>query len=167
MNKYFLFSYFFYFIALRCYKIKVKNMIDPTKKRIGDWLVTAFEGGSNYWYTITEKINPEKITFIMEKGELKTPLTLPTNKEELKKFKKETYYHGIYDCILNGGILFISDVDDGYVKETLSLDKIYASLELIKKERPEIWRRLINDRYDAGDADIFLQMVLFKEIVYS
>ena len=123
----------------------IKNQFKETPEYneiINDLLITAMEGGSNYWYGIEEKL-------------------LPDNKEA----------KGIYPSdvvIKHKGELIIGDVeglDDTLGKVTL--DRCYKALELVLINDPEMYVRIMTGDYDASDADVFFQYAVMKEVVYG
>jgi hypothetical protein len=101
-------------------------------------LVTALEGGSNYWYTITSKYPKDvhPVDFI------------------INNLDKE---------------LVISDVENKEVLGSITYQKCEEGLILLKEQYPDIYENCMDEEssFDADDADIFLQLVVMKEVVYG
>lgn len=144
-----------------------------TKEDIIDILVTALEGGSNYWYLMDL---PENIKSYGEtKSEAVGEYILQGGSIDF--YDREEYYD-IKDS-LNNGDYNIGDSEDmidqkSYnedIEETklgyLDMDKILDGITKIKSEYPEIWRNILLENADAGDADVFLQLCVMGEVVYG
>lgn len=62
----------------------------------------------------------------------------------------------------------IREVSEGE-GETLVLD--LAALKkgwiLLKQKYPKIYKRVIDESWDASDADIFLQLALFDKVIFG
>ena len=110
-------------------------------ERIGDLLTGAFEGGSNYWYSITEYINPTN-----EKVEFKC--------SELPLLK---------DC----GVM-IGDLEDEDAKPILlNREALVKGLKVLEEKYVWHLNNFLDESDDAETSDAFLQCCLFGEIVYS
>ena len=62
----------------------------------------------------------------------------------------------------------VYDVEDeedvlGY----LSQKNLRRGMELCAKDYPEVFKRLINDEIDAGDADVIFQLTVMGEITFG
>lgn len=125
--------------------------INITVKRVMDLIVGAFEGGSNYWYLITnyeQSINPK------ERG------TIPR-------------------CAFGGGYIEFCDKDEYYEHKSrntinecqvwrLDEDAMKRGLALmVTKEYIHHFANFVQEKDDANTADIFLQLSLFGEIIYA
>jgi hypothetical protein len=123
--------------------------LTATYDEVADWMVTAFEGGINYWC-----------------GEAKYDEVL---RERLKD-------DGVAGCPMyslgeywkrGGSMMLQSDIEDSrapflevnydIIINALSLDCVSNSVAM----------RLLTGEYDADDADIIVQAALFGEIVYG
>lgn len=123
-------------------------MIDPdfiaTPLRVTDWIVTAFEGGSNYWIDFAEYLNKELATKL-------------SNEHGVVPYSFNEYWE-------SGSQMKITTIDQ---------DEIIIDYNIISDAidndciHPEIRMRLLTDEYDADDADIILQVACFKEIIYG
>ena len=144
-----------------------------TKEDIIDILVTALEGGSNYWYLMDlpeniksygQSISEAVGEYILQGG-------------SIDFFDREEYYD-VRDAFKNGDYN-IGDSEDmkdekSYkedIEETklgyIDMDKILDAITKIKSEYPEIWENILLENADAGDADVFLQLCVMGEVVYG
>lgn len=120
-----------------------------TLEQVSSLLCSAFEGGSNYWYMIEEKINPTIWTFESEP-------------------KPEKGNHWVQDYPLNrGGALLISDKEDkDHRTYRLDLNALQQGLKSMAEKDPHHITSILSEDADAETGDVFLQHCLFGEIVY-
>jgi len=125
-----------------------------------DLLVTAFEGGSNYWYLIESRHVPKGTKFA-------------DFREDGRMQPKDIYYHWSQLIPTSGGSLKIS-VKDDFVPEgkrelfTLDMKALNKGWRLLRQKHPKIYWRIVKDEdFDAEDADVFLQLALFGDVVYG
>jgi hypothetical protein len=116
-------------------------------KRVQGVLCTAFEGGSNYWYCITEFVKPPKLTISFFENEVTRHLDYPVNQ---------------------GGALLIRDHNDAESK-TYRLDRaaICKGLRIMAEKYPRHYCDIRTDNDDATTGDVMLQCCLFGEIVFG
>jgi len=141
---------------------KIKNRESKTfgNEDIINLFVDALEGGSNYWYHI--KHLPKEILYnIKERG-------VATSE-------------AIGQHILNGGYIQFYDAegedydDDDYQEKhsdkdllgTVDMDSILEAITLVKRDYPEVWENILDEQYDANDADIFLQLCVMGDVVFG
>lgn len=141
-------------------RIKARESKSFGKEDIVNLFVTALEGGSNYWYKI--KHLPKEIVYKINE------LGIPTAEV-------------IGQHILNGGYIQFYDVeeedneDDDYQQQysdkdllgTVDMDAILEGITLVKKDYPEVWENILDEQYDANDADVFLQLCVMGEVVFG
>lgn len=110
-----------------------------------DLLVTALEGGSNYWYYI------KSLEMIWD-----TPSNLPTSTR-------------IYQAVMNNGVeIEIHDIEDEDERlGVISKEGILSALSKLKTIAPHIYDDIIDDAWDAESADAWFQLVVMGEIVYG
>ena len=130
-------------------KIKIEQSISI--QRIGDLLCNALEGGSNYWYMITDKIEPKEWTFSDKSANGITFLyCYPFN---------------------TGGALLINDekADEPILKKPfrLDIDAIQKGLEVMGQKYPKHFADFLSENDDANTGDIFLQCCIFGECIYG
>lgn len=114
-------------------------------ERIASALCCAFEGGSNYWYTIVEFHEPTEYLYrFNDDGEPYRPIDYPMNP---------------------GGFLMI-DGDDG---KTYKLDRaaIDGGVRIMAEKYPHQYGNMVGENDDADTGDVLLQCCLFGELIYS
>lgn len=135
----------------------VEVRFDPkTEKMVRDLLVSAFEGGSNYWY----RIESEKLPTGTKKADFK----------EGGRMQPEGEYYHWSQLIPTypGGQLVIRDISEGEGEtHVLDLAALRRGWLLLKKKYPESYKRVLEENYDANDGDLFLQLALFGELVFG
>lgn len=111
---------------------------------VRDLLTTAIEGGSNYWYFLP-------------------------NEEEWKDYKKPHVptINAIHNAIFDGKTITVIDVENKEDLGVISLENIQRADELLQEKFPNIMQSIIDEQFDANDADIWLQFVVMKNIVYG
>lgn len=135
-----------------------------TKDELYGLIVSALEGGSNYWYFIDKKTYPKTISYIDWKK-----ISPPENINDY--YKKELY---IGEIPLNsGGNLQFRTIEESFEpmlsedKFDLNLKSLRKGSELFKKQFPVRFKSVKHGQYDAIDADIFLQLCLFEDVIYG
>jgi hypothetical protein len=62
----------------------------------------------------------------------------------------------------------IRDISEGegetYVLDLATLKKAWITL---KGKYPKIYKRVVEQSWDAGDADVFLQLAVFDDVIYG
>jgi hypothetical protein len=139
--------------------IKVTTTQEVSTERIADLLTCALEGGSNYWYMITDRGAPTEIVF-------RTAIS-----DEDKASAEIVYPHIDYP-VNPGGFLMIGATDDeGDVDMTevkrLDLDSLAKGLQVMATKYPRHYADFQAENDDAETGDVFLQCCLFGEIVYG
>jgi len=128
--------------------IKVTMEHEISKKRISDLLCAGFEGGIGYWLanmTYVEPVNPSFIPMLSDG----------------KPEPRYTWYP------LNEGGLVRLQPDDSIMWYPLGLISIAGGLRLMASEYPTAFQDFLNDNEDANTGDIFIQLCIFGEVIYS
>lgn len=125
----------------------------PTQ-RVVDLLIGAIEGGSNYWYShlICDLADGLKYEDFRHGG---------------KFVSDDNYYHPLEIVpFVDGCALILHVMDDS---EVYRIDKasLKTGLEKMAQESKEHWANFISEDDDAETADVFLQYVVFGEIIYG
>lgn len=140
----------------------IDSAVEFSDRKLSDILITAFEGGVGYWCTILGYVKPTK------------PCPVPDMEE---------YRHGWYPLAEGGGMILADseetwECDDvtpdklpqseNAAFETLVFDrnKLKRGLALVAARRPAIFARIVDDQYDAGDADVVVQYGCFGDEVF-
>lgn len=115
-----------------------------TKQQIIDVLVTALEGGSNYWYYIKDIPN------------------------EVESNDSKPLSEAIGEYILNDGEILIYDIEDeDELLGEVNMNKLLETITLLKQDYPEVYQNIINEDYDANDADIFFQLAVMGDVTFG
>lgn len=118
-----------------------------TKEKIINLFVNALEGGSNYWYFLKY---------------------IPNEVRNIQKNKKLALSEAIGEFILNGGEIYIYDIEDNDdVLGVINMDKLLDAINIIREKYPQNYSNIIDEYDDAEDADIFLQIATMGEVVFS
>lgn len=112
-----------------------------TEQDIENVIVTAFEGGTDYWMGLIRK------------------------KDQFDaKPKDEPISTWITKLLLEGQEVEVCDIEDRSERWVLTLQKILAGIAKNAKERPD---NAYKENWDADDADCIIQYALFGEMVYG
>jgi hypothetical protein len=114
---------------------------------IDDMLITALEGGSNYWY-------------ILDHTKVETPENFKRNKDIDKEW---------LDKIYQGSSIDIFDLENPDEKlGELNVENINKGLRLIENIKDKyLLKCILQEEYDAGDADNFFQYIVLGEITFG
>lgn len=136
---------------------------------IAGLLCSAFEGGSNYWCSITAYQEPKEIHPVLD--------------------KKKVFRHTDFP-LLEGGAVICRDTmeepstdeedepienEDGtmvdappvYTQLVLDREAIQRGLRLMAEKHPHHWANFVGDNSDAITGDVFLQLCLLGDIIYG
>lgn len=122
----------------------MKILIEIGDERIKDTIVTALEGGSNYWAFVNT--DESHIPLKME-GSLAEHIA--------NSVMSDSDYHVV-----------IEDIQTGERLGVLSYATIEEGMRLLCTEHPDIVASMI-DHLDAGDADTFFQLCVMGELVFG
>jgi len=124
------------------------NSVDITisifEERIQDLLCDALEGGSNYWYIILSRNYPE--------GQTKETMPLEFPKLEL---------------IFKGGSLTIGDIEGQMPSRIIDLEACKQALQRMSRDFKDEFAAFITGDDDANTGDVFLQLAVYDEVVFS
>jgi len=110
-------------------------------------MVTALEGGSNYWYLID--LNDTGVS--REKYE-KDPHSV--------QVAKMIWYDRI-------NLRVLDKEDEDVLLGEVNLTTIKTAFEIICSQYPQTYLNLIQDQYDTEDADIFFQIATMGELTFG
>jgi hypothetical protein len=119
--------------------------IPVTAEKICGVLITACEGGINYW---CDKVRPHR------------EADMKRHKDVLRKFE---YGYLPLALIDDAGLEF--NVEDKWV--LLTRNKIALGIQAMVEKCPHHFADFFKEGGDATTADVFIQMCLFGEIIYS
>ena len=124
-------------------KMRVKVYVEVTPERIGDLLITAFEGGSNYWIKSVLYVRPHGLD-VFKIGTLDSLKFVP----------------------LFGGSIEI-DAGEGEVIQSLDGNAILNGLNVMADKYPKHFGYFLDENDDAETADVFLQCCLYSEVIFG
>lgn len=127
---------------------KVIHSLEVSDRSVADLLVSAFEGGSNYWIDRTD---------IVKKGNVEFGSSKPM---------ADDYYPWVVLAPMGSGEVRIYPTDDDKAY-TLNRAALQRGLELMCSKYPRRWSDFINEGDDADTGDVFLQLALLGDIVYG
>ena len=122
----------------------ITKTIVITDELIENLLCTAFEGGSTYW---AENISCEDIEDMKKVGGYKS--------EYLTKTKKDN------------AVMYIHVEDDKHPITKKSIIDALQKMDNPKYKCTKALSRIINEEYDADDADVVLQTACFGQVIYG
>ena len=112
-----------------------------SEEQINDLLVTALEGGSNYWYMIEDQSDPD-----IHPADL-------ISKEDSEGWIK---FSCTEDEVVNGQKEWIIKHND-----------LRRAEKIMYKNYPHHFGDVLKEQSDAITADVFLQCALFGEVVFG
>ena len=133
--------------------MKTTAHIEIPDQRIADVLITAFEGGVNYWCMIDSYREPEE--------------------GMMRHFDGSA--HGIvrycdYPLSPGGAVLIRTNENDeinGKNRWVLNTEALERGLGLLAEKFPRQFAQIVDEEDDAATADLFLQLCCFGEEVFS
>lgn len=130
--------------------VKIEHKVSLDK--IANLICSAFEGGSNYWYEITEFVKPKTITFMVD--------------QDIDPEAKP-YAHIDYPLNEGGAVMVRDTEDEDSEPKRLDLESIQKGLKIMAKKYPRHMNDLLNENDDAETGDVFLQCCLFGEVIFG
>lgn len=154
----------------------VKSETTVTDKDIAYWIITAFEGGIQYWCDNAKPVVRD------EHGDWVDMSAGKMREIEDANSEGHDYAHGgplyampeFWDNDKVGYRLF-DPYEEAWVPKVLTLSAVLRALKYQPPKKkgisPNWYRkvvdRLISENYDAGDADSLVQIAVFNELVYG
>ena len=118
--------------------------VSINRKRLGDLICCALEGGSNYW---CDGFKPDIYP-------------IPEGESNSVEWGHEAVAHGASFTIehdFDGIELHITNNDEHLVR----------TMELMATKYPAYWNDFMTENEDASTGDVFFQLLCFGEIVYG
>lgn len=128
---------------------KVTTQVEIPMQRVADLLCCAFEGGSNYWCHLKVKKAPDEFAFRYMPDLSDKPCSYtdyPTNR---------------------GGYLIVGDSEGDMPDGLVDIGTIRHGLQVMADKYPRHWQDVLDDNEDAITGDVFLQCVLWGEVVFG
>ena len=122
-----------------------------------DIIVSALEGGSNYWYDIdTTEFRSELVATDREPLSSRIAGTLFAN----SKFKMNVY--DVEDGIVPG-----SKITEEKPLGVVSQESMLKAIQMAYVDYPHVYHDLMEGTGDAGTADILFQLAVMGEVVFG
>jgi len=155
----------------------MKVQIDFPDKTIWYNLVSAFEGGSNYWIDSIKLDLPDgfkKAEFAGyrdENGESrKTVDWYPEldDTDDLNELReKKLYIYSSQVPLLGGSVIIDEGEDYNHSPAPLNRESLAKGLQVMHDKFRRHFDDMINEHGDAITADVFLQCAVFGEVIYG
>ncbi|MFP8488801.1 hypothetical protein ACKGJO_06835 [Gracilimonas sp. Q87] len=124
-----------------------KELNDIFEENLENLIVTAIEGGSNYWYWLTK----EATDIIRENATDNTdPLSVK-----------------LCRAIESGHIIPIHKKSDKTEVGAINMASAKNAFKKLHNNYPERSARVITGGYDANDADVWFQLAVMNKIVFG
>lgn len=123
---------------------------------VADTLCSAFEGGSSYWASVTNKTEPDEWKW-----------------EDMSGIIESKNSHWLHEYPLNpGGELEITDHEarpemNERVKLCLHRAKVVVGLQVMAEKFPKHFADMVAETGDANTGDVLLQCCLFGDVIYG
>ena len=138
-------------------KAIITTTIEIDSDRVRDLLVTAFEGGSSYWYADLEPGRKPTSPDTTKYGAWHA--VYPTTGGSVTFADAEDAYHG------SDGKPFVStDAKGRYLLDATAIKRGFSAMSDAYPLRFAHWQ---TEDDDAEDADVFLQCCIFGEVIYG
>jgi len=124
----------------------INRRLEISDELIESLLCSAFEGGSTYW---ADNVSCEDREDMLKVGGWKHEYLTKTKKKDAVMYIRDGYTEEKHAITKKSIIDALQKMDDPKYKHTKALD------------------RILNQTYDAWDADCVLQMACFGEVVYG
>jgi len=149
----------------------IETKIEITKDAIESTLVTAIEGGIDYW------------CYISLQDKKQASLWLEKEIQEKRLTRDKSVHYGWMDAMFQGypNPIRIFDVEEAFEAETyedfdnmepigyLSMENIKKGLQKASKEYPNQFNQFFPEYVngDACDADVIFQLICLDDVVYG
>jgi hypothetical protein len=139
-----------------------KVKVSVTGSMLEGLLITAFEGGSNYWLSLgdTSHVPRKKGSSTAEDIHA---FVCGGGENAVQVFDREVIGEVVGDIL--GEV--IDEDDEDALLGVLSLANYERGTQLLINDYPERWARVVEEAYDAEDADVWLQLVVMGELVFG
>lgn len=129
--------------------LEVEPGVFLTEEHFENVIVTALEGGSNYWYYLADE----------ELGHLDHPFEPISSEIARKLFTDDSY------------VLRVRDLENPEeILGTISQAELVNAFRLAKDQFPEVYDAEIDTEDYSGDAltaDILFQLAVIKEVIFG
>jgi len=145
---------------------EVQTTITVTDERIRDLLITAMEGGSNYWYQILKYEFPEGIGLNDFRAGGQFAVKDEHTSASLGYFPVQYVIPFTEGCAIVIGDLNDPESEDPQLPAKLDRDALTRGIQVMASKSPEHFADFLAENEDAATADVFLQLALFGDVVF-
>lgn len=124
----------------------INRRLEISDELIESLLITAFEGGSTYW---ADNVSCEDREDMLKVGGYKSQYLTRTKKKDAVMYIRDKYTEEKHAITKKSIVEALQKMDNPKYKCTKAL------------------KRILDESYDSGDADLVLQMACFNEVVYG
>jgi len=121
-----------------------------TYEMFEDWIVTALEGGSNYWCYIKNN-------------------SIPTILKEKYKEENLTFTQMIARAIWVDklAIEVYDEEEHSELLGVIDMKSVKKGLESVCDHHEDVFDNLMKENYDSCDADVFFQYIVMNELTFG
>ncbi len=127
--------------------MKLKLKLELTYETFENIIVTALEGGSNYWYVL---------------GDMEG---IPMREEMPNKAPSQRIAYGLWHN--KDSEVSIWDVEDNELLGTLTYDSVREGMQIACDNYLEEINMMIGEDYDAWTADTLFQVLVMGEVTFG
>ena len=74
----------------------------------------------------------------------------------------------IGEYVLRGGNIQVNDAEEEEdVLGTVDMDSLLDAIQKLKDDYPRVYENIIDEEYDAEDADVFFQLAVMGEVTFG
>lgn len=132
--------------------MQINVKVDVSREVLENIIITALEGGSNYWYYLSDEA-VDIVNKAVPKGE--------------NTSFSQRLFNAVFD---NGAVVPIHDAEGDEDDEPigyLDINTFQERLELCASEALWALQEEIDERGDAGSSDVVFQYLALGELVYG
>ena len=144
--------------------MKVTIEQEVSAQRIADVLVTAFEGGSNYWYASEGFKKNLKASEAISKGDDNYESGVPWWGLLANRIQDESINLPIYDI---ESVCSWDDASNWDLLGRITTASISMAIKIMAEQYPIHFSDMMNDKYDGDTADVFLQLCTMQDVVFG
>ena len=131
-------------------KLSITKETEITQSIFDNLIITALEGGSNYWYELNDD------EFCMDLPAKAGDYDTLTEKISKALFTNPDFQMKVYDKEIPDEVL-----------GTVTQESIMKAFELANLHYSVCLDNIISDDYDAEDADVMFQLATMGEVVFG
>lgn len=148
-------------------EINIKHELNQSD--VTNIIITAFEGGIGYW---CDEVEPVELTASGWQAMSGETYKKWTKKDTEIGFVLPPYANEMFWGEAERGYALHDEYDENWCSMHLTIRSLQNGINAMIKDDPrgnwdETLSRLVNEQYDAEDADVLVQFAVFGELVYG